>query len=576
MMRHDEAKLWEYAARELDEDDRRMVDAHLEDCPECRETLATVQVAREALESAREAWPVIAWQATDDAVGALVEKKLAAKARRPWLFRLTLVGAVAAALALGVFALLRVEAPAPVTVAEAEAPPMPPPGPTTRVDSAEGLTRLGREATAVEDGAELSGGDVLRTSLAGKAFVHLPDESHVRVAGGTQLALTRVDADDVALTLERGRVAVRASHAARRGFVVHTGGMTVRVVGTVFAVSNSGDAMEVAVAEGKVKVDLPSGDALMVGAGQRIRLDTRSEKPQRLKLTQSLERELSELTEVADATSAIEKQVVVAAVGGKPTTPPMVAAKGAPRGLPRLSADEAQRRQVTVPDSLSPMGGEGQGEGTTQVLTERVEPKTEVVVEGPGEAWPSMAGGTLKDVAPAPEPKPASQPAEWAALPEPKADEWAPLPEEAPKAAPAPAPAPAPKASDEWAPMPAPKADEWAPLPETAAAPAPVVTEAPVKLGKRSLAPRDLETLFLQRAEGSLEKGDCERYQLGLEDIAQDAERNTRSEQARVLRARCFSAQMRPRQAMNEYRKYLSEYPTGRFTVEAHDALGDD
>ena len=572
MMRHDEAKLWEYAARELDEDDRRMVDAHLEDCPECREMLATVQVAREALESAREAWPVIAWQATDDAVGALVEKKLAAKARRPWLFRVTLVAAAAAALAVGAFALARVEAPAPAaeTVAEAEMPPMPPAGPTIRVDSAEGLTRLGRETTVVEGGAELSGGDVLRTSLAGKAFVHLPDESHVRVAGGTQLALTRADADDVALTLERGRVAVRASHAARRGFVVHTGGMTVHVVGTVFAVSNSGDAMEVAVAEGKVKVDLPNGDAVMVGAGQRIRLDTRSEKPQRLKLTQSLERELSELTEVADATSAIEKQVVVGAVGGKPTTPPMVAAKGAPRGLPRLSADEAQRRQVEVqaPAEVE----EAPLAAASEPIAMRVEPKTEVVVEAPGDAWPSMAGGTLTNVAPAPEPKPASQPAEWAALPEPKADEWAPLPEEAPKAA----PAAAPKASDEWAPMPAPKADEWAPLPEKQSAPAPVVTEAPVKLGKKSLAPKDLETLFLQRAEASLEKGDCERYQLGLEDIAQDAERNTRSEQARVLRARCFSAQMRPRQAMNEYRKYLSEYPTGRFTVEAHDALGDD
>lgn len=575
MMRHDEAKLWEYAARELDEDDRRMVDAHLEDCPECRETLATVQVAREALESAREAWPVIAWQATDDAVGGLVERKLAAKARRPWLFRMTLVAAVAAALALGVFALLRVEAPAPAaeTVAEAEVPPMPPAGPTIRVDSAEGLTRVGREATVVEGGAELSGGDVLRTSLAGKAFVHLPDESHVRVAGGTQLALTRADADDVALTLERGRVAVRASHAARRGFVVHTGGMTVHVVGTVFAVSNSGDAMEVAVAEGKVKVDLPSGDALMVGAGQRIRLDTRSEKPQRLKLTQSLERELSELTEVADATAAIEKQVVVGAVGGKPSTPPMVAAKGAARGLPRLSAEEAQHRQVEV-QAPAEVVEEAPLAAASEPIAMRVEPKTEVVVEGPGDAWPSMAGGTLKSVPPAPEPKPASQPAEWAAMPEPKADEWAPMPDEAPKAA----PAPAPKASDEWESMPAPKADEWAPLPEKekAVAPAPVVTEPPVKLGKKSLAPKDLETLFLQRAEGALEKGDCERYQLGLEDIAQDAERNTRSEQARVLRARCFSAQMRPRQAMNEYRKYLSEYPTGRFIAEAHDALGDD
>jgi ferric-dicitrate binding protein FerR (iron transport regulator) len=547
MMRHDEAKLWAYAARELDEDDRRLVDAHLEDCPECRETLATVQVAREALESAREAWPVLDWQATDDAVGALVERKLAAKARRPWLFRMALVAA-AAALVAGVFALTGAEASEPaLAMAEAWPPPMPPAGPTIRVESASGLTRLGRETSVVEGGAELSGGDVLRTSLAGKAFVHLPDESHLRIAGGTQLALTRVEPDDVALTLERGRLAVRASHTPRRGFVVHTGGMTVHVVGTVFAVSNSGDAMEVAVAEGKVKVELPDGDALLVGAGQRLRIDARSEKPQRLELTQSLKRELSELTEVADAAAAIEKQVVVAAVGGKPSPPPLVAAKGAARGLPRLSAEEARRRQVTVPD-LRTSTGAGPGEETSGPSTERIEPKSAAVVEGPGDAWPSMASGTPEKVAP--EPEPASQPAEWAAMPEPKADEWEP--------------------------MPAPKAEEWSPLPGGRSVPAPVVTEAPGKLGKQSLAPKDLETLFLQRAEASLETGDCERYLLGLEDIAQDTERNARSEQARVLRARCFAAQLRPRQAMNEYRKYLSEYPLGRFREEAHEALGDD
>lgn len=576
MMRHDESRLWEYAARELDEGDRRMVDAHLEDCPECREALATVQVAREALETAREAWPVMEWSKSDEVVGALVERRLAAKARRPWMFRFAMTAAVAAALAAGAFALLRVEAPAPAPeVAEADVPPMPPAGPTIRVDSAEGLTRVGRETTAVEGGAELSGGDVLRTSLAGKAFVHLPDESHVRVAGGTQLALTRADVDDVALTLERGRVAVRASHAERRGFVVHTGGLTVHVVGTVFAVSNSGDALEVAVSEGKVKVDLPNGDALMVGAGQRIRLDTRSEKPQRLKLTPGLERELSELTEVADATAAIEKQVVVAAVGGRPSAPPMVASSGAPRGLPRLSAEESQRRQVTVQEPVPAVEEAPVAATPSEPIAMRIEPKTEVIVEGPGDAWPSMAGGVLRNMPPAPEPKPASQPAEWAAMPEPKADEWAPMPDEAPKAD----AAPAPKAADEWSPMPEPKADEWTSLPEKApeaAAPPPAPSRAPSKLGKKGVAPKDLETLFLQRAEAAMGKGECERYLLGLEDIAQDAERNTRTEQARVLRARCFSSQLRPRQAMNEYRKYLSEYPSGRFVDEAHDALGDE
>lgn len=567
MMRHDESRLWEYAARELDDGDRRMVDAHLEECPECREALATVQVAREALETAREAWPVVEWRATDEVVGALVERRLAAAARRPWLFKLTLAGAVAAALVVGVFALGRQPSPGPAPVAAVdEAPPMPPAGPTIRVDRADGLMRVGAEAAAVTDGAELQSGDVLRTSLAGRAFVHLPDESHVRVAGGTWLALTRAEPGDVALTLERGRLAVRASHAARRGFVVHTGGLSVHVVGTVFAVSNSGDAMEVAVAEGKVKVELPSGDALMVAAGQRIRLDSRSEKPQRLKLTPGLERELSELAEVADATAAVEKQVVVAAAGGRPSAPPLVGARGSPRALPRLASAEAQRRQVALPEVASPGVDEVQAEAPAP-LEQRIEPQTDVVVEGPGDAWPSMAGGVTRGVPPAFEPKPASQPTEWAALPEPKAEEWAPMP--------APAPAPVVKSeppAEEWAPLPAP-----APVPEAKVEPPPE-ERGPAKrapASKLGVAPKDLETLFLQRAEGSIEKGECERYQLGLEDIAQDAVRSTRSEWARILRARCFESQLRPRQALNEYRKYLGEYPAGRFVDEARQALGD-
>jgi hypothetical protein len=102
--------------------------------------------------------------------------------------------------------------------------------------------------------------------------------------------------------------------------------------------------------------------------------------------------------------------------------------------------------------------------------------------------------------------------------------------------------------------------------PEVAPAPAP----APAKsIGK------DLEAIFMGRAEESLEKGTCDRFLLGLEDIAMDAQRTARTEQARVLRARCFDSQMRPRQAINEYRKYLEEYPSGRFTAEAHQALGE-
>ncbi len=47
------------------------------------------------------------------------------------------------------------------------------------------------------------------------------------------------------------------------------------------------------------------------------------------------------------------------------------------------------------------------------------------------------------------------------------------------------------------------------------------------------------------------------------------------SEQSRLLLARCFDAQLRPRQALNQYRTYLEEYPRGRYEREAREAVGD-
>ena len=250
---------------------------------------------------------------------------------------------------------------------------------------------------------------------------------------------------------------------------------------------------------------------------------------------------------MADATTSVEKRAVVAAVGGSPSAPPMLAAQGTPRSLPRLSVQEAHSRQVTAPAALP-------AEEPLPKLAPGQESKTELIVEAPADVWPTLGGGAIVRGVPAPrerepapvvvEAPPVSQPAEWAEAPRPSVDEWASLPA-ASAPAPAPVPATAARLTDD---------------------PAPPQSRIPAK---------DLETVFMQRAEDSLQKGTCDRFLLGLEDIALDSEKNPRSEQARVLRARCFDTQMRPRQAMNEYRKYLEAYPRGKFSTEAHEALGE-
>ncbi len=513
MIRHD-LQLWAYAAKELELGEHRFVEAHLEDCPECVEQLSAVRLAKEALELARTAKPRLAWAKVDARVGAMVEKRLQAQARAPLYRRLAgaSVGLAMAAAAV-LFVVWPREVPAPLVATEQSTPI----SSWARVDRAQGLVRVGGSATELAAGTELHGGDVIRTSKRGKAFVHLPDRSHLRVGADAQLALTRSEEDDVALTLERGSLAVRASHQERKAFVVHSGGVSVSVIGTVFSVTNDAEVVEVSCSEGQVRVELPNGDSTLVEPGQRFRFDTKTSRTRRLKLSAVGERELAEVAAAADEATAVEGRVMVAAVGGTPSSPPMLTAQGTPRSLPRLSPAEAKSRQVEAP---APMKAEELESMPRAAPVE--ESKTELIVEAPADVWPSIGGGEIiRGVPPKREvePAPVSAPTEWEPLPAP---------------APAPAPAAAPK------------------------------VEA-----------KDLEAIFLARAEESVAQGTCERFLLGLEDIAIDAQKTARTEQARVLRARCFDGQMRPRQALSEYRKYLEEYPRGQFVTEAHRALGD-
>jgi hypothetical protein len=81
------------------------------------------------------------------------------------------------------------------------------------------------------------------------------------------------------------------------------------------------------------------------------------------------------------------------------------------------------------------------------------------------------------------------------------------------------------------------------------------------------------EGLFLQRAKESLETGTCPRYLAGLAEVVEWSPDATAREVAHILRARCYDVQRLRVQAKLEYRRYLEQYPFGRFTAEAARAL---
>jgi hypothetical protein len=85
--------------------------------------------------------------------------------------------------------------------------------------------------------------------------------------------------------------------------------------------------------------------------------------------------------------------------------------------------------------------------------------------------------------------------------------------------------------------------------------------------------PVSAEGLFLQRAEESLRSGRCAAYLVGLSDVLEVSEDVHARERARILRARCYDERLLPLEAEQEYRKYLSEFPRGRFAEEARRAV---
>jgi hypothetical protein len=377
MARHETEALWAFAAGELEPEAQARVADHVAGCEACATKLEQVRQSQAVLHTAREDVPHVHWSEVDDRIQSAAAQRLARLDRRPrWPWALAATGALAAVLVFFVLRpavappalpvavreqppapeVTRPEPPAPV-VAQQEAPaPVAPPAPqepapapllATRVESATGawIREPKARERVLEPGAELKAGASVRTRAKANALLQLPDESRVRLSPNSEVTLASTDAEDVRLTVKRGRLAVRASHAARKGFVIEAAGVRASVVGTIFSVERTARGAVVAVLEGKVQVESKGQLPRLVSAGQRVEVIAGKRTPSAKALSPQDRQAFQELgpapvhRPAPSGSTAVSRPaspggVATTAVPPAPATEPTASAVGTPEKEP--------------------------------------------------------------------------------------------------------------------------------------------------------------------------------------------------------------------------------------------------
>ncbi|MCY1043410.1 FecR domain-containing protein [Corallococcus sp. bb12-1] len=574
MAGHETQALWALAADELEAGAKARVEAHVAACEACAAELKRVVEARALLHTAREVAPTVRWEETGARLKAAAAKRMAVPERRflsPWA--LTLAGACAAVVVLWLGGALFARRNADVgtspiavrTQRDGESPTVGPPGPvpahpsgdaredpsavatgpgttpstgeaqkapdaiavrsdaasTTEVERVTGA--LVREVTgsehALASGMRLRSGMAVRTPPKASAVLRLPDESRVRLSAGSDVVFARAETNAVHLTVQQGRLSVKASHAQREAFLVESAGLRVTVVGTVFSVERTPGGAAVAVLEGRVRVEAEGQPPRFVDAGERVELAQTGGvlKPRALSAgDQQAFRDLR----------AAEPRPTVASV-----TP---------------SNREPMRTGVASPPSPAP----------------EVKPDTAVAATDstPRQSIATAANPLESPAAGSETPHPGSD-AAVATAPASSDDGFVPYPGSTGDALASAAPLLTPGSV---------QAPSIAPVPPTP----PRRRKTLGMLVPGGLLSDDSDERFLGYARLQSHRSTCGRFLVGLGEIAEASPRANHREEARALRGRCFTKQRQSAAADDEYRQYLREFSTGRYAPEARAALG--
>jgi transmembrane sensor len=122
--------------------------------------------------------------------------------------------------------------------------------------------------------AKVATGDsgVISTGAGRPRSLSLADGTKILLAGNTTLH-TRLSAGTRSVTIDRGKAYFEVTHDERRPFVVLAGRRQITDIGTKFSVSRDGENVEIAVTEGRVRVEdlnAPSSAPVMATANDLV------------------------------------------------------------------------------------------------------------------------------------------------------------------------------------------------------------------------------------------------------------------------------------------------------------------
>jgi len=217
-----------YAAGQLAEARRLLVEDHLSRCIECRHVLADVKGERK-----------------------VVQMPVAPRRLPAWTRWAVAASVVLAALYMGRGGIDSALAPS---------------GPGATVISVSGMLYEPSGAT-LGQGAELAQGTAVRTAAGARAVLRLRDGSQVELNERTELSVQGALSGDT-IRLDRGDIIVEAAEQGRGRLRVVTRDSIAAVKGTVFAVSSSTSGSLVSVVEGSVAVSQTGFEELLVAGEQ--------------------------------------------------------------------------------------------------------------------------------------------------------------------------------------------------------------------------------------------------------------------------------------------------------------------